>query len=44
MNHASIASEISPFAAEVAAAKAVGKPHVFGETNSGQSESSHTLL
>lgn len=36
MSHSAIASQISPFAAEVAAAAAKGKPHVFGETNSGE--------
>ncbi|BCS19486.1 glycosyl hydrolase family 79 C-terminal domain-containing protein [Aspergillus puulaauensis] len=34
MSHSGIASQIAPFAAEVAAAAAAGKPHVFGETNS----------
>lgn len=35
MSHSGIASQIAPFAAEVAAAAAAGKPHVFGESNSG---------
>ena len=35
MNHASIKKQIQPFAAEAAAAKSNGKPHIFGETNSG---------
>lgn len=35
MSHSAIASQIQPFAAEVAAANSKGKPHVFGETNSG---------
>ncbi|GFF70275.1 beta-glucuronidase [Aspergillus lentulus] len=34
MSHSAIASQIKPFAAEVAAAAAKGKPHIFGETNS----------
>ncbi|KAJ5638261.1 beta-glucuronidase [Penicillium lividum] len=34
MGHSDIASEIEPFAAEVTAATAKGKEHVFGETNS----------
>ncbi|KAJ5557381.1 beta-glucuronidase [Penicillium frequentans] len=34
MGHSDIASEIEEFAAEVAAATAMGKEHVFGETNS----------
>jgi hypothetical protein len=36
MSHSAIASQIKPFAAEVAAAAAKGKPHIFGETNSGK--------
>lgn len=36
MNHAEIATEIKPFAAEVSAARGNGKPHIFGETNSGK--------
>ena len=35
MSHSSIASQIQPFAAEVSAAKAKGKAHIFGKTNSG---------
>lgn len=35
MGHSDIASEIEEFAAEVTAATAMGKEHVFGETNSG---------
>ncbi|OJI95828.1 hypothetical protein ASPVEDRAFT_48145 [Aspergillus versicolor CBS 583.65] len=34
MSHSGIASQIAPFAGEVAAAAEAGKPHVFGETNS----------
>ncbi|KAM0334424.1 hypothetical protein ACHAQA_001450 [Verticillium albo-atrum] len=34
MSHSAINTQIKPFAAEVAAANAKGKPHVFGETNS----------
>ncbi|KAJ5715869.1 beta-glucuronidase [Penicillium malachiteum] len=34
MGHSDITSEIEPFAAEVSAAVALGKEHVFGETNS----------
>ncbi|KAJ4251068.1 hypothetical protein NW762_011719 [Fusarium torreyae] len=34
MSHSAIASQIKPFAKEVAAATAKNKPHVFGETNS----------
>ncbi|KAM5387014.1 hypothetical protein ACJZ2D_000307 [Fusarium nematophilum] len=36
MSHSGIASQIKPFAAEAAAAAAKGRPHVFGETNSGK--------
>lgn len=39
MSHSGIASQIAPFAGEVAAAAEAGKPHVFGETNSGASVS-----
>ena len=35
MSHSGVASQIKPFAAEVSAAKGKGKPHIFGETNSG---------
>ena len=35
MSHSAIASQISPYAAEISAAAAVGNPHIFGETNSG---------
>jgi hypothetical protein len=35
MGHSAIASQIKPYAAEVSAAAAKGKPHIFGETNSG---------
>lgn len=35
MNHKDIATQIKPYAAEISAASAKGKPHVFGETNSG---------
>ncbi|OGE52121.1 hypothetical protein PENARI_c011G09537 [Penicillium arizonense] len=34
MGHSAIASQIKPYAAEVSAAAAKGKPHIFGETNS----------
>ncbi|KAL4930981.1 uncharacterized protein BDV17DRAFT_297481 [Aspergillus undulatus] len=34
MSHAAIATQVEPFRAEIEAANAVGKPHVFGETNS----------
>ncbi|KAJ5871639.1 uncharacterized protein N7529_003992 [Penicillium soppii] len=34
MNHKDIATQIKPYAAEISAASAKGKPHVFGETNS----------
>ncbi|KAL2814146.1 Six-hairpin glycosidase-like protein [Aspergillus granulosus] len=34
MGHSDIASQIAEFAAEISAAEALGKPHVFGETNS----------
>lgn len=35
MSHSQIKAQIKPFAAEASAARAVGKPHIFGETNSG---------
>jgi hypothetical protein len=35
MGHSDIASQIKPFASEILAAAAEGKPHIFGETNSG---------
>ncbi|KAJ5174584.1 uncharacterized protein N7482_000461 [Penicillium canariense] len=34
MGHSHIATQIKPFAAEVSAAHRMGKPHIFGETNS----------
>ncbi|KAH8593538.1 hypothetical protein B0O99DRAFT_662702 [Bisporella sp. PMI_857] len=34
MSHSSISSQIKPFAAEISAAAAKGKAHIFGETNS----------
>ncbi|KAL3481247.1 hypothetical protein BJX99DRAFT_253905 [Aspergillus californicus] len=34
MSHSAIATQIAPFQPDVAAANAMGKPHVFGETNS----------
>lgn len=37
MSHSSIATQIKPFAAEVAAADRYGIPHIFGETQSGRS-------
>ncbi len=40
MSHSGIASQVAPYAAEVAAAAAAGKSHVFGETNSGASSPS----
>ena len=43
MNHAQIKTQIKPFAAEAAAAKANGKPHILGETNSGKTSSSSYL-
>lgn len=36
MSHNAIASQIAPYAAEIAAAAAQGKPHIMGETNSGK--------
>jgi hypothetical protein len=35
MSHNAISSQVAPFAAEISAAAAMGKSHVFGETNSG---------
>ncbi|KAJ5669430.1 hypothetical protein N7462_010500 [Penicillium macrosclerotiorum] len=35
MGHSDIASQIAEFASEVSAATDEGKPHIFGETNSG---------
>jgi hypothetical protein len=35
MSHSDIASQIEPYAAEISAAADEGKPHIFGETNSG---------
>jgi hypothetical protein len=35
MGHSDIATQIQPYAAEIATAASKGKPHVFGETNSG---------
>lgn len=35
MGHSSIATQIKPYATEVSAAAEKGKPHIFGETNSG---------
>lgn len=37
MGHSDIAKQITPFASEYAAAAAMGKPYIFGETNSGSS-------
>ncbi|KAG0155276.1 hypothetical protein PDIDSM_851 [Penicillium digitatum] len=34
MEHSKIATQIEPFASEIAAAAGKGKPHIFGETNS----------
>ncbi|CRK25637.1 hypothetical protein BN1708_014263 [Verticillium longisporum] len=34
MDHSAIKTQIQPFAAEISAAQAKGKPHIFGETNS----------
>lgn len=39
MGHSEIATQIEPYAAEISAATAKGKPHIFGETNSGMSPS-----
>lgn len=36
MNHTRIAEQIAPFEVEIEAANAVGKPHVIGETNTGE--------
>lgn len=36
MSHSGIVSNMQPFVADVAAAVGVGKPYVFGETNSGR--------
>lgn len=37
MGHSDIASQIEPFFSEVSVAAGEGKPHIFGETNSGMS-------
>lgn len=37
MGHSDIASQIGGFSSEVSAASTEGKPHIFGETNSGNS-------
>lgn len=37
MGHSSIASQISGYSSEITAATNEGKPHIFGETNSGKS-------
>jgi hypothetical protein len=37
MGHSSIASQISGYSSEITAATSEGKPHIFGETNSGKS-------
>lgn len=39
MGHSNIASQISGYSSEITAAANEGKPHIFGETNSGQSGS-----
>lgn len=36
MGHSDIKSQISGYASEIAAANSKGKPHIFGETNSGK--------
>ena len=36
MGHSSIVGQIGQYKAEIAAAKAKGKPHIMGETNSGK--------
>lgn len=36
MSHAGIKAQIEPFENEYKAAQALGKPYIFGETNSGQ--------
>lgn len=38
MGHSNIKSQISGFSSEITAAANVGKPHIFGETNSGRSD------
>jgi hypothetical protein len=38
MSHSGIASQVSPYKAEVSAASAKGKPHIMGETNSGNDQ------
>jgi hypothetical protein len=38
MGHSSIKSQISGYSAEISAANSKGKPHIFGETNSGRSD------
>lgn len=42
MGHSDIATQIEPYAAEVSAAAGKGKPHIFGETNSGTFSSTVT--
>lgn len=37
MGHSNIASQISGYSSEITAATSKGKPHIFGETNSGMS-------
>jgi hypothetical protein len=36
MGHSSIKSQISGYSSEISAATDEGKPHIFGETNSGK--------
>ena len=36
MGHSNIKSQISGFSSEITAAASQGKPHIFGETNSGK--------
>lgn len=38
MGHSDIKSQISGFSSEITAASNMGKPHIFGETNSGKSD------
>lgn len=38
MGHSNIKSQISGFSSEITAASNMGKPHIFGETNSGKSD------
>lgn len=44
MGHSDIATQIEPYAAEISAATDKGKPHIFGETNSGMASLSLALI